>query len=1008
MPVFRLYLFAVLMLLSGFALAQITVDISPDFKRSVGGVDSMDRSKFITVHADNTESDWGGNNFGTNANLRDEFLNGLDVYLGRNTGGVSWILSQVNQDGSRPGYASPSHLTSMGQNVRNNYANRTQIHPYEHRNSLIIAGQQRPFYPDGTLTGQGWALANGNATGEYMGRYVNEFFGGNGQPKPDFIEVMNEPLWEFVTVENSATPAEIFEFHNEVADAIRSQGVDVPIGGYCTAFTLFERDNFQRWHDRWKLFIDMAGENMDYWALHFYDFNLIGGQRILRRGATLEATFDMIEHYSAITLDEVKPFLISEFGGRGHDLEASLWTPERDWLSLQSFSSMWMTFMDRPNLVLKTIPFIPIKAEWGTQGGIPYNWRLMRRASEMPGETGDHWVYTDMVKIFELWSDVRGKRVETKPTDPDIQSDAYADGNKLYVIINNLENETNEVALNLDVPTGNALAGVETKSMFAFGGLTQLLEEGHDELNAITLRPNATTIITYTFENELALAQTSEETKYYAEEHLTPIVGQGDAVFHINAVDKPEFGEARLRVGFGRDHGKSLQPIVKVNGYEIAVPDDQMGYDQLPRQRWFGVKEITVPLTYLRTDNEVTVTFPDAGGHISSMSLRVFAWSAPLVRPSDVAVGGLLVSPASSQILVGQEKQLLSHILPLDATNHEVSWSSSNTDVATVDPVTGLVTGQALGTATITATTADGGFSASAQVEVVQVISPTAPTGMQCNPAYEELQPGEQLQILLDFFPIDAQAGEIAWSSSDPTVAEVDDNGLVTTVGLGNTDIIVEDLTNGLSDTTEILGFANFSNAVFCDLLPEVVPSQTSYEVEVDYTAVEPFDIAVELKDAENNWVGEGQVTVQPGIGRAEITVNCVSTLDWTTPVFPEPGEGYIMYAWMREVGGNWQTNMGNCVQGGITITEATRVINPELDKMHIFPNPSTGQVTISLPELNTDTEWAVLNTMGQELIRSNISGLQTELNLSQYPAGTYYVRLENADGVATRQVVLE
>ncbi len=122
--------------------------------------------------------------------------------------------------------------------MRNNYANNTSIHPYEWRSDIIIAAQHHPFFPDGTLTGQGWAMASGDAAGEYMGRFVNEFHGGNGQPNPAWIEIMNEPLWEFTT-NGPYSPAEVFQYHNDVADAIRAQGVDVPIGGYCTRLPHF-------------------------------------------------------------------------------------------------------------------------------------------------------------------------------------------------------------------------------------------------------------------------------------------------------------------------------------------------------------------------------------------------------------------------------------------------------------------------------------------------------------------------------------------------------------------------------------------------------------------------------------------------------------------------------------------------------------------------------------------------------------------------------------------------
>ena len=157
---------------------QIYIDVNPNFKHSVGGLDTFKRKQMIKIHADHVEGDWEiGNNFGNNTELRDTFLNGLDVYLGRNTGGISWHINQVAEDPGRPGHADSSDLARRGQVVRNNYSRNPLLKPFESRNELIIAAQHRPFFPDGTNTGRGWALANGSATGEYMGRFINEFFG---------------------------------------------------------------------------------------------------------------------------------------------------------------------------------------------------------------------------------------------------------------------------------------------------------------------------------------------------------------------------------------------------------------------------------------------------------------------------------------------------------------------------------------------------------------------------------------------------------------------------------------------------------------------------------------------------------------------------------------------------------------------------------------------------------------------------------------------------------------
>jgi hypothetical protein len=62
-------------------------------------------------------------------------------------------------------------------------------------------------------------------------------------------------------------------------------------------------------------------------------------------------------------------------------------------------------------------------------------------------------------------------------------------------------------------------------------------------------------------------------------------------------------------------------------------------------------------------------------------------------------------------------------VSPSNATNKNVTWSSSNPEIATVDETTGLVTGVAIGTTTIIATSVSGNKTATTRVEVVDQLS---------------------------------------------------------------------------------------------------------------------------------------------------------------------------------------------------------------------------------------------------------------------------------------------
>lgn len=84
--------------------------------------------------------------------------------------------------------------------------------------------------------------------------------------------------------------------------------------------------------------------------------------------------------------------------------------------------------------------------------------------------------------------------------------------------------------------------------------------------------------------------------------------------------------------------------------------------------------------------------------------------------PPNVPVTGVSVSPTSVQISPGGQTTLTATVVPSNATNKGVSWSTSNPGIAQVSG--GVVTGIGAGTCTVTVTTNDGGFQASCTVTV--------------------------------------------------------------------------------------------------------------------------------------------------------------------------------------------------------------------------------------------------------------------------------------------------
>lgn len=86
-------------------------------------------------------------------------------------------------------------------------------------------------------------------------------------------------------------------------------------------------------------------------------------------------------------------------------------------------------------------------------------------------------------------------------------------------------------------------------------------------------------------------------------------------------------------------------------------------------------------------------------------------------EPPSIVVTGVTVSPATASVKVGATVPLSATVAPANASNKNVTWSSSDQSKATVN-ASGVVTGVAVGSATITATTADGNKTATSAVTV--------------------------------------------------------------------------------------------------------------------------------------------------------------------------------------------------------------------------------------------------------------------------------------------------
>ena len=185
----------------------------------------------------------------------------------------------------------------------------------------------------------------------------------------------------------------------------------------------------------------------------------------------------------------------------------------------------------------------------------------------------------------------------------------------------------------------------------------------------------------------------------------------------------------------------------------------------------------------------ITVTTQD-GNRTATCTVTVTA--------DPIAVTGVILNRSATTIPIGGNETLIATISPANATNRNVTWSSSDTSIATVD-ANGRVTGVSMGTAVIMVTTADGGRVATCAVAVVIPV-----TGVTLNRTATSLVVGYTEMLTATVAPANATNQNITWRSSNTSIATVSANGLVTAVSPGTATITVTTQDGSRTATCEV------------------------------------------------------------------------------------------------------------------------------------------------------------------------------------------------------------
>jgi len=618
-----------------------SVIVDPLTQKYIGRVSTLDRSKFFNLH-----DNMGNSGNYTVANL--EFVqDSLQAGHGRQFySPMGAVRAQINSGV----YPSTEYAMNNGPNSVNNFYANPLRDRYSKR--LVITEHPRNVMTDTNdpIEGARWAA-------DYFTHYYDDV------SRPIFYEPMNEPFVhanDFAANYNGSQEQvrhAMTTWFKEIGREFdtRPELADVNIIGFASAWPSFERFNFGNWQDRMKMFIDNAGAQIDSLSVHLYDGINVQGAETFRSGSNSQAILDLIETYSMIKLDKVLPHSITEYGAivdRPNGIveyDAAINSQ-----TVKSFNHIMLELMNREDRLLTSIPFITGHATWYWQdpnqgNGHPYNpsmWRPNRNNIELvnnrwrfiDSNADDNYLLNANSVFFDFWKQVKGHRVAITNSDPDLQTAAFVDEDTAYIVLSNLESEEKTVQLNLAAMDGYQYTSIQldrlkvpadSAATLSTEIITETKSVTTDDIDAgnITLDFGESIKFTIKFNQTVGIKTKLQRISYYSDEHLKTISAKTALNFVFSEVDittiEADKSYAMLRMSIAREHARSKQPQISVNGIEVSVPDDWPGYNQNNREQFFGSIEIPVPFDLLTATNAIEIVFDDNGGHVSSVILDV-------------------------------------------------------------------------------------------------------------------------------------------------------------------------------------------------------------------------------------------------------------------------------------------------------------------------------------------------------------------------------------------------
>lgn len=478
-------------------------------------------------------------------------------------------------------------------------------------------------------------------------------------------------------------------------------GVDTQVGGPCYSVSYFYRKEYTGTKNLIK-FIDDTKFGLDFYSFHSYDYmkwddneqDFVGS---ITSGLPFEGVFDALAAYTYNTYGKELTYVCSEHGAYVTDTEnlvtasdkladqffpGSGFEHEMEKRSISNFIMVngaianTMTFMNHPHIVQKAVPFILLESA----GWDPYYYSSLLVKTDF-NKQSTTWAESRLVDYYKFFDEVKGRRVQSHTADTDIQQLSFVDGKTLIMLFHNQSNVVGEMDVKIE-GYDQALDNIKIRRLGRGVDFRPVFEEKSiNSLIGLAIDAQESIVLFITYQDEIIASHELNEIAHYSAE--SSVQFSGSKVFKVTIPDHKKAQYGLVRVGVNRQAAFSREVSIKLNGHVLNVPVEESAVRITQNEQDYSTtKIIKVPGHWLKTENEVEVSFPDGkSGGVGAVTMRAAIGAEERVNPtlsSEKTNSGFNIYPNPTRDTIYYASDYTGQIQIMDLTGRRI-WNSNIT-----------------------------------------------------------------------------------------------------------------------------------------------------------------------------------------------------------------------------------------------------------------------------------------------------------------------------------------